>query len=219
LSDPDHLTNFKVSDLYVHWLGRQQRKLPPFVVLNPGPHHRAAEVKLTKAEGKRKMEYVEDNSDDEVKSSGGEGEEEDQSGAAAEFGEVIFPPTRFGPPMGNIAGSSKVASKKQDGVPVAGTSSIPLRKHSINKQQEKEAERGVAFRKVSLLDEAEQIQEESAQILKERAKARTSPKTAKSQKLQKPTVAGSLKTHREGKTARRASEVAVEEPTLVGNHN
>ena len=32
LSDPDHLTGSQVLSLYNHWLGRQERKLPGFVI-------------------------------------------------------------------------------------------------------------------------------------------------------------------------------------------
>jgi hypothetical protein len=64
LIDPDHLTAPQVEALYMHWLRRQQKKLPPFIILNPSPQHKTS-VKLSqKAKGKRKMEYTHVDSDD-----------------------------------------------------------------------------------------------------------------------------------------------------------
>jgi len=65
LSDPDHLQAFHVRALYLHWLQRQRQKLPAFIILNCSPQHQKSEKKSAKAKGKRKMEYVEVNSDDE----------------------------------------------------------------------------------------------------------------------------------------------------------
>ena len=54
LGDPDHLPAPQIYALYNHWLDRQRRKLPAFVVLNPGPHHQAAEEKSKKPKDKGK---------------------------------------------------------------------------------------------------------------------------------------------------------------------
>lgn len=54
LSDPDHLTVNQISKLYRHWEARQNRRLSPFVVFKPGPHHQAARTKSTKAKGKQR---------------------------------------------------------------------------------------------------------------------------------------------------------------------
>jgi hypothetical protein len=68
LSDPDHLNAFKIDLLYNHFLSRQRKGLPPFVVLNGGPLHGQSEKskKSEKAKGKRKAEYVDvgDSEDD-----------------------------------------------------------------------------------------------------------------------------------------------------------
>ena len=83
LSDPDHLNGFQINDLYSHWLKRQQKKLSPFVILNASPQHKTSIRKSSKAMGKRKMEYVEvDSNDEDVLSDEGEKhkeEEEEQS--------------------------------------------------------------------------------------------------------------------------------------------
>lgn len=123
LSDPDHLTNFKIIELYTHWLARQQRKIPPFVVLKPGPNHQAAGLKSQKARGKQKIPYVDVDSDDpEVRPSGDE-EEEDPSGD--KVGEDLFSrPMKFGPPGRQVAGSSRLAWQQEDGVLAAGSSAI-----------------------------------------------------------------------------------------------
>ena len=39
LSDPDHLDIPQINSLYKHWLDRQRKGLPPFVVINPSPLH------------------------------------------------------------------------------------------------------------------------------------------------------------------------------------
>lgn len=106
MSDPDHLTAAEISSLYLHWLSRQHQNLPPFVVLNPGPHHPAPPPQSEKAKGKRKMAYEEvDSADDEPGKLVGEEEER--------FGdeEDLSCRLKFGPPKGkqqtNVAGSSK----------------------------------------------------------------------------------------------------------------
>jgi hypothetical protein len=65
LSDPDHLQAVHVRALYLHWLKRQEKKLPAFIILNCSPQHQKSERTSAKAKGKRKMEYLEVNSDDE----------------------------------------------------------------------------------------------------------------------------------------------------------
>lgn len=108
LSDPDHLNGFKIELLYNHWLERQRQKLSPFVVLNPGPHHQAAEAKSEKAKGKRKMPYEEISSDD-----GDVGSKEEDDRSQDETEEVIPPLLKVGQPTGMIAGSSKLPPKGQ----------------------------------------------------------------------------------------------------------
>ena len=64
LSDPDHLTGFKIDSLYAHWMGRQRKGLEPFVVLNANPQH-GKSTKSLKAKGKSKAEWVNVDSDDD----------------------------------------------------------------------------------------------------------------------------------------------------------
>ena len=62
LGDPDHLNSFQINELYNHWLSRQNKCLPPFVVLNAGPLHQPSlkkSQKSDKAKGKGKMKYIE----------------------------------------------------------------------------------------------------------------------------------------------------------------
>lgn len=109
LGDPDHITDLKIRELYNHWLDRQQKQLPAFVVLRPGPLHQAARPKSAKSKGKRKLEYLDVNTDDEeVKSP----VEEDSLVEEEGHSEPVAGPSqvRFGPPTTkphNVAGPSK----------------------------------------------------------------------------------------------------------------
>lgn len=70
LGDPDHLNSFKISVLYNHWLTRQRKGLPPFVVLNAGPLHHPLEKKsqtTVKGKGKEKKRYFESGDEEEEK--------------------------------------------------------------------------------------------------------------------------------------------------------
>ena len=107
LSDPDHLHGSQIISLYIHWLARQAKKLPPFIILK-SPIHQEQEDMSAKARGKRKMEYVEVNSEDEeVKSMGEEGdrlEGDPSDDDEDDFGEkVVSAGVKVGPPMGNNA--------------------------------------------------------------------------------------------------------------------
>jgi hypothetical protein len=100
LSDPDHLKSFNIDALYSHWLKRQSKGLPPFVMVK-------SSQMSEKAKGKKKAVYVEiDDMDAEVE---GEpmmsaGEEE----SSLEDDGV----TKFGPPRGGSKkGDSQVALK------------------------------------------------------------------------------------------------------------
>jgi hypothetical protein len=102
LGDPDHLTGFKISSLYNHWLSRQQKKLQPFIVLNAGPLHHTLVSKTEKPKGKkRKLEYVPVSSNEPSD----EGEKEEGSDNARND----VPPLKFGPPG---AGQSKPYNPK-----------------------------------------------------------------------------------------------------------
>ena len=82
LSDPDHLDIPQINSLYNHWLDRQRKGLPPFVVINPGPlHAHLVKKSSTVKQGKKKEIYVPVRSDDEsVKDS------DDGNSDAADFG-------------------------------------------------------------------------------------------------------------------------------------
>lgn len=156
LSDPDHITNAKISTLYLHWLARQDKKLPPFVVLNPGPHHQAAQPKSAKAKEKRKMEYVDVSTDDEVVKSAGEEDEEGEQSAGGEEEEGVQssdqedlgPTVKFGPPrskrpdiagpsnsMPNVGDKNAVAEQdKTNRNNVAGPSKPPQKKTDRSKE-------------------------------------------------------------------------------------
>jgi hypothetical protein len=69
LSDPDHYSAFKINSLYTHWLGRQDKGLQPFIILNANPRHGRFVKKSQKSKGKAKAEYIDVNSEeDEVRS-------------------------------------------------------------------------------------------------------------------------------------------------------
>ena len=82
LSDPDHLDIPQINLLYDHWLDRQRKGLPPFVVINPSPlHAHLVKKSSTVKQGKKKKIYVPVRSDDEsVKDS------DDGNSDAADFG-------------------------------------------------------------------------------------------------------------------------------------
>jgi hypothetical protein len=109
-----------VLSLYTHWLGRQRRKLPAFIVLNAGPHHRPAERKSEKAKGKRKVDWVEVGSDEEEETSSTEDEAavekelpEDDTGSGVP--EEAERPLKYGPPVKNVAGPSNWAGPSKKG--------------------------------------------------------------------------------------------------------
>ena len=81
LSDPDHLPASKIETLYLHWIGRQHKGQPPFIVLNASPNHVVLArkgLKSAKAKGKQKIDYVDVNSDDEDNEDREEGEGDDE---------------------------------------------------------------------------------------------------------------------------------------------
>lgn len=100
LSDPDHLKGFEIDDLYNHWLKRQSQGLVPLVILNSIPQHGVSKKKSEKARGKKKMDYVDVNTDDdevrsEAENSGGE---EEMSGVEEQTDRS--PAFKIGPPSG-----------------------------------------------------------------------------------------------------------------------
>jgi len=131
LTDPDHLKAADVDALYKHWLRRQTKKLPPFIVLNANPQHPAVpQKKAPKDKGKKTMDYVEDSSDDEDRQPSGD----DEDGENPEE-EVTSPVRRFGPPRGpfrktketaaQVAGTSKATSVEKVSKPKMGKGDNP----------------------------------------------------------------------------------------------
>ena len=106
--DPEHLPTFKINSLYNHLLGRQKKRLQPFIVKNPGPlHEKCMAKKSAKAKGKMK-EWVDvstDNGeDDEEEEDDNKEEEEEEDNNEEEKesdDEKSGPQTlKFGPPVG-----------------------------------------------------------------------------------------------------------------------
>ena len=104
MSDPDHLTAAKIDSLYAHWLGRQQKGLPPLVILNASPQHLVFKKKSVKAKGKKKADYIEVDSDDGDNGESGEGEEDaeerQEEEEEEEEDEGVPLADKFGPPIG-----------------------------------------------------------------------------------------------------------------------
>jgi hypothetical protein len=121
LSDPDHLPAFKIQSLYAHWLTRQVKKLPPFIVLNPGPLHISSAKKSEKVKGKKKMEYKEVSTDDD--DDGGEL----QDSPHGDGGEIDFPlAAKYGPPVGR----PKISMAGVDSADAEASSSVLLKNTS-----------------------------------------------------------------------------------------
>jgi hypothetical protein len=106
--------------LYNHWLRRQQKKLPPFVVLNAGPLHHGLVGKSEKGKGKRKFEYHEvssdEHSDTNTKKRRGEVESDNEGNDIR--------PLKFGPPP---AGSSRLSNSRSKGANNAGGNATKVR--------------------------------------------------------------------------------------------
>jgi hypothetical protein len=154
LSDPDHLTCSQINSLYHHWLGRQRKKLSPFVILNASPQHQTIKTMSKKARGKRKMEHQEVDSDngegeesskDEVEDEGElsskeETDEEEEEEEDVEMEEVVtdynqgtHQRLKIGPPVGR-APLDRVYSAA-----VASSSQGPLLRQSPRKKKGKGA--------------------------------------------------------------------------------
>jgi hypothetical protein len=110
LSDPDHLQGTQIESLYSHWLGRQKKKLRPFIILNASPQHQFSVRKSAKAKGKkRQIDYVPVSTSGEEDSSG-----DDESNLDEEDREEgqISPPIKVGPPNRK---SAKNISERNEG--------------------------------------------------------------------------------------------------------
>ena len=119
LGDPDHLTSFKISNLYHHWIRRQKKKLPPFIVLHPGPLHKIVKKKSAKAWGKEKVYDPVDTSEDNDGVGGGSAENENErEGDVDKDEDSALPPPKFGPPRRKQPPSSRT----EESPPVAGSS-------------------------------------------------------------------------------------------------
>jgi hypothetical protein len=161
LGDPDHLTGSQINLLYHHWLGRQQKGLLPFEIINPGPNHEAAVKKMSaKTKGKQKLRYLDVSTDedkDEDEDENTESDREDLRGGAMDSDEeeMALPP-KIGPPIrrGKKNQSSTLQSNDAPQVtssskvdkhpaPVAGSSKLSPEKIP-KKRKEKESKVGEA---------------------------------------------------------------------------
>lgn len=139
LSDPDHLNASAINNLYAHWLKRQDEGLAPFIILNPSPLHERALKKPQKVKERKKMAYVEvdsDEQDEEQNDEKDEKEEEDleETEGAGKHGDDDRMPSsiKYGPPIGKP--KKKVIFSK-DPTPVAGPSTLPPLKHASKKKK------------------------------------------------------------------------------------
>ena len=125
MSDPEHLTGFKISNLYHHWLAHQKKRPQPFVITNPGPLHQIYVRKSEKLKGK-KTEYEPVSSKDEGEgpsNSWGEGgkttEKAFEEKKVLDDEDDCHPPPKFGPPSGKSRRGTDVqlesTSKRPDG--------------------------------------------------------------------------------------------------------
>ena len=114
MSDPDHLKAFEIDSLYNHWLTRQSKGLTPLIILNSIPQHGVAKKKSEKAKGKRKIDYVHVNTDDEEVQSdaGAAGGNDERSGDDEETRKST--PPKIGPPSGK---PKKTGSSTQEAGP------------------------------------------------------------------------------------------------------
>jgi len=144
LIDPDHLTGFKITNLYNHWLQHQKKKMEPFIILKPGPLHQGMVKKSEKSKGKQK-EYVHVSTDDEDggdASDGGEGKKNQsdmEGGEQSDEGDEEVSLPKIGPPRGKKAQVAS-SSKLQDGPQAAGSSkkaisNIPAAKETLRKKR------------------------------------------------------------------------------------
>jgi hypothetical protein len=216
LSDPDHLPGAQITSLYLHWVARQRRKVPAFVVLKPGPLHQAAPKKSMKAKGKRKMEYVEVDSDDEEVKSAGEKDEQEQEEQRLDQDDIA-PRMKFGPPkkLGtNVAGPSKQLSNREDNIRKAATSSLPPKKGArlVTRPQ---------MMTVEMTVKNDRPREGAPD---ERPKTRPPAKNAQSKKRKaeedlQPEPPKALKTGRDAKSARETDNVPVAKPLMVSDRH
>jgi hypothetical protein len=198
LSDPDHLTVNQISSLYRHWEARQDRNLPPFVVLKPGPNHQAAPRKSRKGKGKeRQIDYEHVSTDDENAKSLREGERqwrEEQDDEEDISRRVKFPGPKGRTDGRNVAGPSKHPSTTQ-------TSAQPPKKG-----------KRVPLDKVQSLD----LQAEDAPVENSRPRPRPKSNKRKAEEDPEPRPPKSLKTGPPKKSGRKADD-PVAKPAPVSN--
>ena len=150
MSDPDHIPGSKISDLYSHWLGRERKRLPPFIVLNPGPLHQRLVQKSNsgKPKGKKKMQYL-DVSSDEDKSESEKGddvdeeeedeeneESEDKTDKESDEEDETLPP-KIGPPRGKRMKFPSSTQPEEDRSGAAGPSKPPPRNQQLKREEVK----------------------------------------------------------------------------------
>ena len=228
LSDPDHLNSTQIEALYNHWIGRQKKKLSPFVILNAIPQHQRTVKKSSKAKGKRKMEYVEVGSnDEEVKSEDGEEQEEEEEDQAEvgndpgdweEFDEVkdeekeVSPEPKYGPPIGMTKKYQPSTELDLRPNAAAGPSKIHPPKHT-SKKTLKQTNREDPVAPSSIPRKKKPTKKKDETPIK-RPNTRNSAKRKPEEELGRTQSPKRLKTDDNRKSARRAR---LEEPTNVSN--
>lgn len=238
LSDPDHLTGFQIQALYGHWLKRQQKKLSPFVILNSSPQHHIsygksskAKEKSSKAKGKRKIDYMEvDSNDEEVKTDGGEEEEddvevkEDDDGMPDEDDEEMSPVVKYGPPITKSKKNQLLTQIDEHANAIAGPSKLRSGKQPLKKNP-KPSNDGDPIQSGQTLSLPPPKNPLKKETLFERPNTRKSSKNTDSKK-RKPeedlTTAPPpkvLKSDRNRKSGRRTGEIPLEEPVKVSDPN
>ena len=99
LSDPNHLGVPQINSLYNHWLEKQCKGHPPFIMINASPLHAHLTSKSSKVkERKKKMEYVPLGSDDESVKGDEEDVGDDDDDVQKDEAEDILKAVKRGPP-------------------------------------------------------------------------------------------------------------------------
>lgn len=224
LGDPDHLPAPQIYALYNHWLDRQRVKLPAFVILNPGPHHQAAEVKSKKPKdkGKRKMEYVEVHTSDEDKEDEEGMENKGPSDEEDEVEEHISTPVKSGRRKGKKAGPSKPRGHSEDTMPVARPSSLPPPKRSPKNIAKARLAKNPSPKKRKADEDTDAPDEDADEAGNATESPRQSAKNANSAKRKAdnelaPPPPKLLKTDRLQKLGKRPEPAPVEEVLAVRN--
>ena len=229
LSDPDHLNGLQIQVLYNHWIGRQQKKLSPFVILNAIPQHQMTVKKSAKAMGKRKMEYMEvSSSDEEVRSEdGGEQEEEDQGEVGNDQGdwedvddavddeeEETSPAPKYEPPIGKT--KKYQPSTKLDSLPNAAAGPSKIHQSKLTLKNLKRMNREEPAAPLSTPRKKKPTKKKDETLMK-RPNTRNSAKRKPDEELGRSQSPKRLRSDEKRKSTRKLARVRLEEPLKVSN--